>query len=68
MTDEQLNQPLSVQMFRQNGFCVKGTKEYGERLGLNFKDLMNGKLTVRDLAKHESDAFVKVMLKQILGK
>lgn len=68
MTETQLNRVLTVSDFRHNGFCIKGTKAYGERLGFSFRDLTSGKLTVRDLAQYESDAFVKALLQHIFGE
>jgi hypothetical protein len=60
-----LDRPLHISMFRGHGFCSRGTKKYAESLGLSFKDLLAGSLTVRDLMPHKEDAFVKKLLKAI---
>jgi hypothetical protein len=68
VTEEQLNTPLSVQMFRQSGFCTKGTKAYGERLGFTYRDLQRGSITVRDLEPYKDDAFIHKLLINVLGE
>ena len=68
MTEEQLNAVLTPGMFRHKGFCIRGTKKYGESLGFSFKDLTQGNLTVRDLEPHKNDAFVQALLKYNLGE
>jgi hypothetical protein len=67
MTESEKQIVLHVNMFRQGGFCAKGTKQYAESLGLNFKDLLAGRITLGDLEPHENDAFVKTMINKILG-
>lgn len=62
---DKLDTPLHINMFRGKGFCSQGTKNYAEALGLSFKDLLAGKLTVRDLIPHRQDVFVKQILKSL---
>jgi hypothetical protein len=68
MTEAELDRVLTLNDFRHNGFCIKGTKAYGESLGFSFRDLLDGKIKVRDLMSYESDAFVKALLQYIFGE
>jgi hypothetical protein len=47
LTEYELATVVTAETFRELELCVSGSKEYGARIGLDFKDLVKGKLTVR---------------------
>lgn len=66
-TESQLNTPVSIGYIRDNGYCAKGTRAYWGSLGLDFKKLIQGNLTVRDLVPYQNDVFVKRLIEELLG-
>jgi DNA-binding transcriptional MerR regulator len=47
-TEEQLNRIITVHTCRDYGFCLSGSKQHIESLGLNFKECWKNGITVRD--------------------
>ncbi len=69
LTEEQLNNPIKLRLLRNCRFCVTGTRAYFTRVmephGFTFKDLRQGKISVRDIADIE-DAMVRKLVKEAL--
>jgi DNA-binding transcriptional MerR regulator len=47
-TDEQLDRLITIHNCRDLGFCLEGSKQQIESLGLNFKQVMKTGILVRD--------------------
>lgn len=72
LTDDQLDMVVSPSVMRQLGWCVKGSKAYLEAYGINFKDAMAGKITVRHLVEAskinpEGDGSFVMVINKVIG-
>lgn len=68
MLYDKLDTVITINLMRNKGFCVKGTKQYAESLGLDFKRVLAGGYTVRDVIHLKNDALFGSVIKEILGE
>jgi len=63
-TDEQLNKIITIHDCRDLGFCLTGSKQSIEGMGLNFKQFMKAGISVREAIALDN-ALVNRLIEQV---